>query len=175
MTLIMSFQILQQENSALLMTKIMENMVKEVKVCIKFGKKVKSSLFDYSDAYVLVTVDIKITDVGADTNVSLKSCAPFARSATHINNEHIDTNENVDIIMPIYNLIECSDNYSDTSGSLYQFKRDESPITNAGNPITSVLDNSSFYKYKSGNLGRATVGHDDDDDDDDDDIDHYKM
>ena len=44
----------------------------------------------------------------------------------------------------MYNLIEYSDNYSDMSGSLWQFKRDESPINNAGNPINVATDNSSF-------------------------------
>ena len=50
--------------------------------------------------------------------------------------------------MPIYSLIEYSDNYSDTLGSLWQFKRDESPVTNAGNPDNVSVDNSSSFKYK---------------------------
>ena len=59
---------------------------------IKFETKViKSYLSDYSDAYVLV----------------LKNCAPFTRCVTHINIEHVETAENLDIIMPVYNLIEC--------------------------------------------------------------------
>ena len=44
------------------------------------------------------------------------------RCATHINDEHVKTAKNVDIIMPMYNLIEYSDNYADSPGSLYQFK-----------------------------------------------------
>ena len=60
---------------------------------IKFETKVsKSSLCDYSDAYVLVTGDVEILDVGANTNVAFKNCAPF----THKNDEHIDTTENLD-------------------------------------------------------------------------------
>ena len=66
-----------------------------------------------------------------------------------INDEHIDTTENLDIIMPIYNLIKYSDNYSDASGSLWQFKRDESPVTNAGYPDNFSTYNSSSFKYKS--------------------------
>ena len=50
--------------------------------------------------------------------------APFTRCVTHINNEHTYTAENLKIIMPMYTLIEYSDKYSDTSGSLCQFKRD---------------------------------------------------
>ena len=49
----------------------------------------------------------------------------------------------------MYNLIEYSDNYSDTSGSLWQFKRDESPVTNAGNNDNIPTANSTSFKYKS--------------------------
>ena len=90
---------------------------------IKFETKViKSNLCHYSDAYILVTGDIKIADIAADTNVAFKNCSPFKRSIIHINDEHIDKSENLDIIMSMYNLIEYSDNYADSSGSLYQFK-----------------------------------------------------
>ena len=78
-----------------------------------------------------------------------KSSAPFTRCVIQINDEHIDTAENLDIIMPMYNLIECSDNYSDTSGSLWQFKRDESPVRNTGNPENISTNNSLLFKYKS--------------------------
>ena len=50
------------------------------------------------------------------------------RCVIHINDEHIDSAENLDTIMPIYNLTDYSDNYLDTSGSLWQFKRDELSI-----------------------------------------------
>ena len=82
-----------------------------------------------------MTGDIKVTGISADTNVEFKTCAPFTRCVTHINDEHVETAENMDIIMPMYNLIEYSDNYADSSGSLYQFKRDESPINDARNPL----------------------------------------
>ena len=95
---------------------------------IKFETKViKSSLCDYSNAYILVTGDITVININVGTNVAFNDCAPFTRCATPINDEHIDTAENVDIILPMYNLIEYSDNYSHISGSLWQFKRDESP------------------------------------------------
>ena len=123
---------------------------------IKFETKViKPNICDYSDAYILLTGDIKVTDITADTNVALKNCAPFARCVTHINDEHFETAENLDIIMPMYNLIEYSDNYTDSSGSLYQFKRDESPRNNAGNLNNVALDNSTFFKYKTTLLGKA--------------------
>ena len=58
--------------------------------------------------------------------------------------------------MHMYNLIEYSDNYADSSGSLYQFKRDESPMNDAGSPNIIALDNSTSLKYKSSLLGKAT-------------------
>ena len=57
--------------------------------------------------------------------------------------------------MPMYNLIEYSENYADSSGSLYQFKRDESP-TNDRNPLNVTLDNSTSFKYKASLSGKAT-------------------
>ena len=73
-----------------------------------------------------------------------------------INDEHVETGENLDIIMPVYNLIDYSDNYADPSGSLYQFKRDESPMNDADNPLTVALNNSTSFKYKASLLGKAT-------------------
>ena len=61
--------------------------------------------------------------------------------------------------MPMYNLIEYSDNYADSSGSLYQSKRDESPMNDAGNPLNVALNNLTSFKYKAILLGKA----DDDD------------
>ena len=102
---------------------------------IKFEAKViKPNVCDYSDACALVVGDIKIADIAADTKVAFKNCAPFTRCVIHINDEHVQTAENLDIIMPMYNLVECSDNYADSSGSLYQFERDEFPMNDAENP-----------------------------------------
>ena len=124
---------------------------------IKFETKViKPNLGDYSDAHILVTGDIRVTAVAANTNVAFKNCAPFTRCVTHINDEHVETAENLDIIMPMYNLIEYSNNYADSSGSLYQFKRDESPMNNNNNPLNVALDNSISFKYKASLLGKAT-------------------
>ena len=103
-----------------------------------------------------MTGDIKVADVAANNKVAFKNCAPFIRCVTHINDEHVETAENMDIIMPMYNLIEYSDNYADSSGSLYQFKRDESPINDAENPLNVASDNSTSFKYKASLLGEAT-------------------
>ena len=104
-----------------------------------------------------MTGNIKVAAVAANTNVAFKNCAPFTRCVTHINDEHIDTAENLDIIMPMYNLTEHSDNCSDTSGSLYQFRRNESPLNIAGNLPTVALDNSRSFEYKASILVRATI------------------
>ena len=103
-----------------------------------------------------MTGDIKVAGAAASTNVAFKNCAPFATCVAHINDEHVETAENLDIIMPMHNLIEYSDNYADSSGSLYQFKRDKSPINDAGNPYNVALDNSTSFKYKASHLGKAT-------------------
>ena len=66
-----------------------------------------------------------------------------------MNDEHVDDAEYLDVVMPMYNLIEYSDNYSDTLGSLWHFKRDESPVTAAGNPDNVSVYNSSSFRYKS--------------------------
>ena len=79
---------------------------------VKFETKViKSNLCDYSDAYILVTGNITATGGDANTRVAFKNCAPFTKCITHINDEHVDNADNLDIIMPMYNLIEYSDNY----------------------------------------------------------------
>ena len=84
----------------------------------------------------------------ANTRVTLKICAPFTKYIIHINDEHVDNADNLDIIMPMYNLIEYGDNYSDTSGSLWQFKRDEQNM-NDGDPANITANDSSSFKYKS--------------------------
>ena len=109
-----------------------------------------------------MTGDIEVAGIAADANVAFKNCAPFTRFVTHINDKHVETAENLDIIMPMYNLIEYSDNYADSSGSLYQFKRDKSPINYAGNPNNVTLDNSTSFKFKASLLGKATDADDND-------------
>ena len=77
-----------------------------------------------------MTGNISATGGNANTKVAFKNFAPFTRCAIHINDEHVETAENLDIIMPMYNLLEYSDNYYDSSGSLYHFKRDDQNVNN---------------------------------------------
>ena len=142
------------KNGMSLMVKITQSMVKEMKMiqALNLRQMLSSQVCDYSDAYIFATGDITAIGGDANTDVPFKNCAPFTRCVTHINDEHIDTAENLDITKPMYNLIEYSDNYSDTSGSLWQFKRDESPTNDRGNSVNVAIANSSPFKYKSRTL-----------------------
>ena len=85
-------------------------------------RSVGSSLCDYSEAYTLVTGNITATPNNAVTQVVFKNCAPFKDCRTEINDNFVDYANFINITMPMCNLIEYSDNYSDTSGSLWDFK-----------------------------------------------------
>ena len=72
---------------------------------IKFEAKViKPNLCDYSDAYILVTGDI--VNLANNTKVAFKNCAPFHKCILQINDEHLETAEHLDIVMPMYNSLE---------------------------------------------------------------------
>ena len=118
---------------------------------IKFlTRSIESSLCDYSDAYILVTGNITATPNNAATQVAFKNCAPIEKCRTEINETFIDDTDFINITMPTYNLIEYSDNYSDTSGSLWHFKRDE--ITNNADVSN---DNAPSLKYKANLIGNT--------------------
>ena len=72
----------------------------------------KSNLCDYNDAYILVKGDVTVTAVPA-IQVSFKNCAPFTKCITKIDGTTIDDAEDLDLVMPMYNLIEYSSNYSE--------------------------------------------------------------
>ena len=89
----------------------------------------RSRLCDYSEAYILVKGKITITGVGVDAaaiqaherdkGVTFKNCVPFTNWISEINNRQVDNAKDIDIVMSMYNLIEYSDNYAKTSGSLW--------------------------------------------------------
>ena len=119
---------------------------------IKFETKViKPNLYDYSDAYILVTGNIQ--NKPANSVVAFKNCAPFRTCDVTINDEHVEKAEDLDIVMPMDNLLEYSDNYQNSTGSLYQFKRDEPPDDNAnvGNATTSLVYKSKLIKGTNDN------------------------
>ena len=85
----------------------------------------KSSLCDYSDAYILVKGTITIAEEGADAaarhaderdkGAAFKNCAPFTNCISEINNTQVNNAKDIDLVMSMYNLIEYSDNYEKTS------------------------------------------------------------
>ena len=87
----------------------------------------RSSLCDYSDASILVKGNISVNNnagAGAAANnvgkkVIFKNCAPFTNCIRKINNTEVDNAEYIDIVMPMCKLIEYSETYSKTSGSLW--------------------------------------------------------
>ena len=90
---------------------------------IKFlTSSLESSLCDYSDAYILVTGNITVTGGNANTKVAFKNCAPFKNCRTEINVTFVVYADFINIAMPMYNLIEYSDNYSDNSGRRTTYK-----------------------------------------------------
>ena len=103
----------------------------------------RSSLHDYNDAYILVKGNILVNNTaaaGADADntnkkVIFKNCAPFTDCISKINNTQIDNAEYTDIVMPMYNLIEYSDNYSKESGSLLPYCKEIPAVNNAGNIV----------------------------------------
>ena len=110
---------------------------------IKFEIKViKPNLCDYSDAHILVTGNIQ--NKPANSVVAFKNCAPFRTCDVTINDQHIEKAEDLDIVMPMYNLLEYSDNYQNSTGSLYRFKRNEPPDDNA-----NVANDTTGLVYKS--------------------------
>ena len=118
---------------------------------------IKPNLCDCSDTYILVTGNIAVVNENQNTLISFKNFSPFIRCVTHLNDEHVKTANNLDIGINLDNLNEYSDNYSDTSGSLWQYKRDEQDMTNAGNPDNVKKNDSSSFKYKSNLLKGLTT------------------
>ena len=118
----------------------------------------RSSLCDYADSYILVKGTITITGEGdhaaaeradeRNKGVTFKNRAPFTKCISRINNTDIDNAHDFDIVMPMYNLIEYSDNYSKTSGSLWQYYKDI--------PNDNLTDSESF-KSKVKITGKTPV------------------
>ena len=109
----------------------------------------RSSLCDHSDAYILVKGNLLVINkagTGAAANnrnkkVIFKNCAPFTSCICKINNTQRHNAEYIDIVVPMYNLIEYSDNYSKTSGSLWQYCKE----------ILSVNDNGDIVDFNGAN------------------------
>ena len=143
----------------------------------------RSDLCDFSDAYIVVkgtiTVDRKTftaDDFEAPNNTAANATAtnnannnafgekkfvfknnvPFINCITKINGIKIDNAEDLDVVMPMYNLLEYSKNYKKTAGSLWNYYRDEpNSSTDNDNLIHSILNSKSF-DYKANFIGSVT-------------------
>ena len=124
----------------------------------------KSSLCDYSDAYILVKGTISVNNTAAagaaannaNKKVIFKNCAPFTNCISEINNTQIDNAKDIDIGMLMYNLIEYSDNYAKTTGSLWQYCKDI-PALNANDEITHFTEGNltDSFNFKTKITGRT--------------------
>ena len=120
----------------------------------------RSDLCDYSDAYVWVKGTIAVTNPNNNANfdrrLTLKNNASFISCVSKINGELVENAEDLDIVMPMYNLLEYSKNYEKTSGSLFNYYRDEpseDEIANDNGAINISIRNSKSFDYKTKILG----------------------
>ena len=128
------------------------NQEEHIMLIVKLSFKttmLKSSFCDYPHAYILVKGTITIAGAGdgaaarqaneRDKGVIFKNCAPFTNCINKINNTQVDNTKATDIVMPMYNLIDYSDNYLKRSESLWQYYREEP---------NNVLANSESFEFK---------------------------
>ena len=123
----------------------------------------ESDLCDYSDAYITIKRIITVThpnNAAYDKKLAFKSNAPFISCISKINNTLTDNAEDLDIVMPMYNLIDYSKNYSNTSGSLwnYQGGKPNSDLGGNDNNINYSIKDSRFFDYKTSITGKLEDG-----------------
>ena len=115
----------------------------------------RSDLCDYSDAYIVVKGNITVTNPNNDSydkKLALENNATFTSCILKINNTLIDNTEDLDIVMSMYNLIEYSKNCRRTTGSLWNYYRDE-PNSGAVGNINYSIKNSRSFNYKTSITG----------------------
>ena len=112
-------------------------------------------LCDYSDAYILVngTITVWDTETAAAPNnrnkkLIFQNCTPFTDCISGINNKEIDHAKDNNVVMPMYDLIKYSDNYSKTSGTLWEYYKDE-PFIYDNDVIIDVLNDPDSASFKS--------------------------
>ena len=120
--------------------------------------------------HILVKGNIAVNNTAADgaavnnTNkkVIFKNCAPFTSCISKINNTQIDNAEYIDIVMPIYNLIEYSDNYSKTYGSLWQYCKEIPAIDDDGDIVGFNGPNATdSFNFKTKITGQTAANNND--------------
>ena len=120
----------------------------------------RSDLCDYSDAYILVNVTIAVTGNHPrdrqNRPLILKNNAPFISCITRINGGLIEGADDLDIVMPMYNLLNYSKNYRKNIGSFYNYFRDESSDDNDNDDFGNIkVVNSEAFKYKNKIIGNT--------------------
>ena len=107
----------------------------------------RSSLCDYGYAYILVKGNMTVNNTAAEgafaninnKKVVFKNCAPLTSCISKINNTEVDNAEYIDIVMPMYKLIEYSDNYSKTSGNLWQYCKEIPALNDDGDILILIV------------------------------------
>ena len=100
----------------------------------------------------------EIMQIIENKDVAFKNCVPFTDCIYEIENTEIDNSENIDVVMPMYNLIEYSNNYSKTSESLWQYCKDELALTDAcATADFCASDNSVLFKFKQKITGKTAI------------------
>ena len=128
---------------------------------------IRSSLCDYSEGCILVkgTITVQTTGVAAapknrNKKLIFKNCTPFIDCISGINNKEIDFVKDIDVVMPMYNLIEYSENYLKTSESLWQYYRDE-PFINNNGLFIDVPDHPDSASFNSKQKITSQTGNND--------------
>ena len=116
-------------------------------------------LCDFNDAYIVVKGTITVTNPdnnAYDKKLAFKNNAPFVSCISEINNTLIDNAEDLDVVMPMYNLLDYSKSYSKTTGSLWNYYRDEpnSGLGGADNNINYSIKDSKSFGYKTSVTGK---------------------
>ena len=119
----------------------------------------RSDLCGFSDAYIVVKGTITVTnpnDANYNKKLALKNNAPFTSCISKINNTLIENAENLDIVVPMYNLLEYSKNYRKTTGSFWNYYRDEPNSGTGGenNNVNYSIKNSKSSDYKTSITGK---------------------
>ena len=123
----------------------------------------RSDLCDFGDAYIVFKETVTLTKTNRrgiidkrNRFLAFKNNAPFTNCISKINNVLIDNAEDLDVVMPMYNLLECSKNYTKTTGSLWNYYRDEPNDFPANNYNANPITNSESFKYKRSITGKTS-------------------
>ena len=129
----------------------------------------RSDLCDSSDAYIVVKGTITLTETNErgiidirNSFLAFKNNAPFTNCISKINNVLIDNAEDLTVVIPMHNLLECSKSYGKTTGSLWDYYRDEPNDFAANNYNANPIINSESLKYKSNITGKTSNANQED-------------